>query len=79
VTDVANLTPVGRDTVIANFRTIVNINFRTYQSGRLKVSEDGERLFAVIPSGVYSFPVKARSAPTDTKPKPKIKIVEKDP
>lgn len=79
VTDVADLTPVGRDAVIANFRTIVNINFRTYQSGRLKVSEDGERLFAVIPSGVYSFPVKARSAAADTKPKPKIKIVEKDP
>lgn len=77
VTEVADLRPVGRDTVIANFRTIVNINFRTYQSGRLKIAENGASLFAVIRNGVYMFPIKARPAShTDSKPKPKIKVID---
>jgi hypothetical protein len=39
------------------------------------VSEDGKSQFAVIPTGVYVFPVKA-APPADDKPKPKIKVVE---
>jgi hypothetical protein len=74
VTEVVDLRPVGRDAVIAQFRTVVNINFDTYRSGRLKVSEDGKTLFAVIPTGVYVFPVKP--APSGSKPGPKIKVIE---
>ena len=79
VTETAVLQPVGRDAVMASFRTSVNINFRTYASGRLKISEDGATLFAVIPSGVYMFPVKAPTpSATDTKPKPKITVIDPD-
>ena len=75
VRETVTLQPVGRDAVMASFR--VNVNFRTYASGRLKIAEDGETLFAVIPAGVYSFPIKASApSPVDTKPKPKIKIVD---
>jgi hypothetical protein len=74
---VADLRPVGRDAVIANFRRITNVTFRTYQSGRLKVSDDGESLCAVVPTGVYLFAVKQRhAAETDPKPKPKIKVID---
>ena len=75
VRETVTLQPVGRDVVMASFR--VNVNFHTYASGRLKIAENGETLFAVIPAGVYSFPIKAAApAPADTKPKPKIKVID---
>ncbi|MEI7685273.1 MAG: hypothetical protein WCL32_09615 [Planctomycetota bacterium] len=77
-TIIGNLFPVGRDTVMAQFRRVVNVVHRTYASGRLRVSDDGEHLFAVLPNGVYMFPITARTA-EDVKsaPKgPKIKVVD---
>ena len=75
VRETVTLQPVGRAAVVASFRT--NVNFRTYTSGRLKVADDGRTLFAVVPAGVYSFPVAAAApAPADTKPRPKIKVVD---
>jgi hypothetical protein len=72
----AQLQPVGRDFVIAHFRG--QVNFRTFKSGRLKVSDDGKNLFAVIPSGVYMFDVK--DAPkTSASPKRPIKVIEAEP
>ncbi len=73
---VADPQPVGRDTVIANFRRIVNVNFRAYQSGRLHVTDDGKSLCAVLPNGVYVFDIQEAPASTTT-PKPKVKIIDK--
>jgi hypothetical protein len=74
VAEIVNLQPVGKDLVIANSRLVKTELYRTYRSGRLKVSEDGKTMFAVVPTGVYVFPVK--DAPGDDKPKPKIKVIE---
>jgi hypothetical protein len=75
-TVIADLQPVGRDVVMANFRQIVNVNFRAYQSGRLHVSEDGQSLCAVVPSGVYIFPI--QKAPAEgAVTKPRVKIIDK--
>jgi hypothetical protein len=72
----AQLHPVGRDFVVAQFRR--QVNYRTFKSGRLKVSEDGKQLFAVLESGVYAFPVKETAA-SDTRPgKRKIKVIDAD-
>jgi hypothetical protein len=74
--EVVNLQSVGKDAVIARFRTVRNVNFHTYESGRLKVSEDGDSLFAVLPTGVYLFPIKPSPASNPgTKPKVKIKTI----
>jgi hypothetical protein len=54
--------------------------FRAFEYGRLKVSDNGEKLFAVVPAGVYMFDVKP-PAPNrnETKPKPTIKVIETSP
>lgn len=75
-TVIADLQPVGRDMVMANFRRVVNVNFRAYQSGRLHVSEDGRSLCAVVPSGVYLFPVKEGQT-QGSRPKTRVKIIDK--
>ena len=77
---VVDLMPVGRDAVMATYRRNVNVNFRTYTSGRLKVSQNGDNLFAVVPPGVYLFPIKPRvAADSGRTPRPKIKVIETDP
>jgi hypothetical protein len=76
VRETVTLQPVGRDAVMASFR--VNVNFHTYASGRLKIAENGETLFAVTPKGVYVFPIKATPA-ADNKPRPKIKVIDPNP
>ena len=72
--EVVDLQPVGRDAVTATFRKITSVNFHTYESGRVKVSEDGKRVFAVVPNGVYVFPVKT-APPGEDKPRPKVKDI----
>ena len=75
--EVVKLQSVGKDVVIARFRTIRSVNFHTYESGRLKISEGGDSLFAVLPTGVYLFPVKPTPASNlGTKPKVKIKTID---
>lgn len=75
VLETVTLQPVGRAAVLARFRQ--RVNFHAYASGRLKVAENGETLFAVIPGGVYSFRIKAAAAePPGNQRKPKIKVVE---
>jgi len=73
---IADLQPVGKEKVMASFRQVINVNFRTYQSGRLHVSEDGKSLCAVVPSGVYIFPTK-ESDTQGSVPKSKVKIIDK--
>jgi len=72
---VANFQPVGRDVVLATFRRVINVNYRTFQSGRLRVSDSGDKLFAVIPTGVYTFNVKPHEAAPANKG-PKIRVIE---
>jgi hypothetical protein len=62
---VARFHPVGRDTVLDNFRRVTNVNFRAYQSGRLHVFEDGKSLCAVVPGGVYIFPIEKHKGGTE--------------
>jgi hypothetical protein len=72
---VADLQPLGKDAVMANFRKIVTVRFHAYDSGRLRVSESGDKLVAVLPTGIYVFPVK----PYTKSSGPKIKVVDTDP
>jgi len=55
---------------------MTTVNFKGFQSGRLKVSESGEQLMAVVPTGVYMFKVKPRSAAADSAPKSRIKVID---
>lgn len=74
-TVIANLHPIGRDAVLANFRRVTSVNHRMYESGRLHVAEDGKSLSAVVPGGVYVFPIEAPVK--STTPKSKVKINDK--
>jgi hypothetical protein len=77
IRDILNLQPVGPDTVMANFRTHIQVLQRAYASGRIKISDNGEHLFVVIPTGVYTYPVDAVATPeADPKPRPKIKVID---
>ncbi|HEV3143205.1 MAG TPA: WD40 repeat domain-containing protein [Gemmataceae bacterium] len=74
--EVIDLTPIGRDAVQARFRTIRTVIHNTYESGRLKISESGESMFAVVPNGVYMFPVRTSPVAADPdKPEPKVKVI----
>jgi hypothetical protein len=75
---VASVHAAGPHAAIATVRRVRNVNYRTFQSGRIKVSDDGENLFAVVPTGVYMFTVK-KSEPSQggtTPNRPKIKVIE---
>jgi hypothetical protein len=74
--EVVDLLPIGRDAVQAQFRKIRTVTRNTYECGRLKISESGESMFAVVPNGVYMFPIKPSAIPTESdKPEPKVKVV----
>jgi hypothetical protein len=74
---VANVHSSGSH-AFGSIRRVVNVNHKTFQSGRVKVSDDGEHLFAVVPTGVYMFSVKSPGpSESGTAPnRPKIKVIE---
>ena len=75
------LQPAGRDAVRANLRRVTHVNFHTYQSGRMHVAEDGKTLCAVVPNGVYVFPISEHALQAvdsdDSSRKTKVKINDK--
>ena len=75
---VGHFHPVGRDMIMAHFRYVRSVHYRTFQSGRLKVSETGKNLFSVIPSGVYMFALEPidPDAKKDNKPAPRINVID---
>ena len=79
---VGQLLPVGRDAVMANFRRVRSVHYRTFRSGRLKVSENGKNLFAVLPTGVYMFAIpeieSAGGAQPGKGPKRRVNVIEAD-
>ena len=58
----ANMLVVGPSAVLSNVRVNQIVHFRTFQSGRLKVSDDGKRLLVVVRKGVFLFDTKKPSA-----------------
>ncbi len=70
---VANLHSVGRDALIGHVSRVRSVHYKTFQSGRVRVSDDGESLFVVVPAGVYMF---ATKKPTSDETGPKIKVIE---
>jgi hypothetical protein len=76
---VGQIHPVGRDAVIANFRRVTSVHYSTFRSGRLKVSASGEKLLAVVPTGVYMFTTRTQTSPADAAtPKRRINVIETD-
>ena len=77
---VGHLHAVGPNMIMAHFRRVRSVHYRAYRSGRLRVSETGKNLFAVIPTGVYMFsltPPDPTAEKTDGKtPGPKINVIE---
>ena len=74
--EVVDLMPIGRDAVQAQFRKIRTVIRSTYECGRLKISESGESMFAVVPNGVYMFSIKPSTIPAESdKPEPKVKVI----
>ncbi len=74
----ATITPTGKKTLQlrANIRRTTTVIFKTFQSGRLKVSDSGNEIFAVIPTGVYQFAVKDASSSKEAPAKPKFKVIQ---
>jgi hypothetical protein len=63
---------VGKNKIVGNTRPIRTVHYKAFQSGRVRVSDDGEKVFVVTPEGVYMFATKAPSASEA----PKFKVIE---
>ncbi len=74
---IAQAVPVGPNGAMVNVRRVADVHFSAFKSGRLRVSDDGEKLFAVTPTGVYMFSVKSTApSPGDGKPKRRINVID---
>ena len=71
---VGNIHSGGRSSY-GNFNQVRTVHYSTFRSGRLKVSEDGALMFAVVPYGVYSFKTKAPD-PSNGKKKRVIEVID---
>lgn len=77
---VAQVQPAGPNAAIVNLRRVASVHFKAFQSGRVRVSDDGENLLAVVPGGVYMFKTKQPAdAPGEVKPKRRINVIESTP
>lgn len=70
---VANLHAVGRDMVVCHVRRVRSVNFHSFESSRVRVSDDGGKVFVVVPAGVYML---ATKQPPATEAAPKFKVIE---
>jgi hypothetical protein len=70
---IANLRPVGRDMVIAHIRRARSVTYKSFEAGRVRVSDDGEKVLVSVPAGVYVFATKKVSATDEA---PKFKVIE---
>ena len=68
---VANVFPAGGDAVIGHISRTRTVHFKTFQSGRVRMSDDGSKLFVVVPGGVHMFDTKT-AATGETAPKFKV-------
>lgn len=77
---VGQIIPIGPDSAVAQFRHVSSVYYRTFRSGRIKVSQDGEKLFALIPTGVYMIATKSAGTPKEsTKKKRHINVIDSRP
>jgi len=84
---VGQIIPVGPDSVVAQFHHVSSVYYRTFRSGRIKVSKEGDKLFALIPTGVYMINTKSDGAPKqsggtskgNTKPKRRVNVIDSGP
>jgi len=70
---VANVHAAGRDMVIGHISRVRSVRYKAFQSGRVRVSDDGEKVFVVVPAGVYMF---ATKKPANSAKETKFKVIE---
>jgi hypothetical protein len=59
---VTNVTKTGRNSAVATVRRVRSVSYKKFDSGRVRVSDDGETLCVVVPTGVHLFGTKKASA-----------------
>jgi hypothetical protein len=69
---VANI-HTNRNLSIGHISRVHSVHYKAFESGRIRTSEDGERVFAVVPTGVYMF---ATKEPAKEETGTKFKVIE---
>jgi hypothetical protein len=70
---VANVTQTGNNSAVGTVRRVRSVSFRAFESGRVRVSDNGDTVCAVVPTGVYVFATKEPAAKEEGS---KFKVIE---
>jgi hypothetical protein len=55
---VANVTQTSKKSAVGTIRRVRTVSYKKFDSGRMRVTDDGQTLCVVVPTGVYLFATK---------------------
>jgi hypothetical protein len=71
---IANVTQTGRNSAVGTVRRVRSVIYKKFDSGRMRVADDGQTLCVVVPAGVYLFA--SKQAPAEKDEGPKFKVID---